>query len=619
MCGIAGFIDLTGRRRADPAVLNAMMGVIAHRGQDGESTFVEGSLAIGFRRLAILDVPGGRQPFLNEDGSVVLFCNGEIFDYIELRTDLIRRGHRFRSRCDVEVMVHMYEEAGINFLNDLNGQFAAVIFDKRKQALYLARDHCGIAPLHYGLFQGTLVFSSEIKAVLQHPLTPRRVDLTGLEQVMTFPGLVSPRTMFEGISSLQPGHYMRVENGNTAIEEYWDLIYPHADATEFPCSEQECAEELAARLQQSVRLRQQSDVPIGVYLSGGLDSSLVAAMMAKNHPGSPVNSISIAFPDPVINEGRFQRLMAQALVANHEEVPFAWSDIASRFREMVWHAECPVRETYNTCMLALSQAARSGGLKVVLGGQGADELFGGYIGYRFDQAAVARNTTPNERLRRQWMWGDPEFGYERSYSTHWESRRSLYSHDVRGIFTDIDCTRSAIVNHERLHGRHRVHKRSYLDFKLRLSDHLLGDHGDRMSMANSVEGRYPFLDRSVVEYATRIPPEWKVRNLREKHILKEASYGLVPATIVNREKFGFRAPGSHCLLGRDLGWVDEILSEERIAREGYFDPKVVESLKLKCVQPRTVLHPHLDDDLLLIVLSFGVFLETFRMPAFGKG
>jgi asparagine synthase (glutamine-hydrolysing) len=299
MCGLAGFLDLTDGTAADPAVLRKMIGAIAHRGPDDTGAFVDGPLAIGFQRLSIQDVAGGAQPFFSEDGRVVLFCNGEILNHRELRAALIRRGHRFRSCCDVEVLVHLYEEHGIECLNHLNGQFAVALYDAEIRTLFLARDHCGIAPLHYAEFGGTLIFGSEIKAILEHPLACRRVDLQALDQVLTFPGLVSPRTMFDGVRSLPPGHYIRVRDGRPTVFEYWDLDYPHAEEHQESRVAQD-VEELTCRLSTAVTLRLQAEAAVGVYLSGGLDSALIAALMKRAAPDAPLRSFSIAFPDPAI-------------------------------------------------------------------------------------------------------------------------------------------------------------------------------------------------------------------------------------------------------------------------------------------------------------------------------
>ena len=287
---------------------------------------------------------------------------------------------------------------------------------------------------------------------------------------------------------------------------------------------------------------------------------------------------------------------------------------------MIYHCECPVKETFNTCSLALSAAAKNAGISVVLGGEGADELFAGYIGYRFDQSNIRKvkkydlETIQEDELREK-LWGDKDIFYEVDQFALRETKRAIYSQTLNESFADFDCTNFKLINKEKLQGRHPIHQRSYLDFKLRLSDHLLSEHGDRMVMANAVEGRYPFLDIDLVDFAKEIPPDLKLNGYTEKYILKKVAADLVPQQIINREKFGFRAPGSPYLLQQNIGWINELLSYERIQREGYFNPDVVESLKAQYSEPGFTLNPHLESDLLMIVLTFGIFLELFKLPS----
>lgn len=623
MCGLAGVMDLRSERPVDRTVLSAMTATLTHRGPDAGGHFLGGGVGFGFRRLSIIDVAGSNQPITNEDGSVTLICNGEIYNHRELRSTLTARGHRFATDGDVEVIVHLYEDKGIDLLGDLRGQFAFALYDRRLRQLFLARDHLGVLPLFYTRTpDDLLIFGSEVKAVLRHPGVRRAVDLTGLDQVLTFPGLVSPRTMFAGVHSLEPGHCLLVRDGQVRKNRYWDLDYPRL-SEEGPlstASAETYAEELRTVLAASVSRHLQADVPVGLYLSGGLDSSLIAAMVNEAEPGTRRHSFSIAFSEGALDESRFQRLMAEKIGAAHHEISMGADDLVGHFTRMVRHAECPVKETYNTCSLALSQAAREAGVKVVLAGEGADELFGGYPGYRFDRAAP----TAARRLRgvdaaleertRQRLWGDPTIAYERDYHMWSETRRELYSEGVAEAFPDFDCHNFPPVDHGRLRDRHPLHQRSYLDVKLRLADHLLADHGDRMAMANSVEARYPFLDLDVVEFAAGIPARLTAEHLTEKYVLKQTASGLVPVEIIQREKFGFRAPGSPALLRQNTEWVGDMLAPERIRRQGYFEPGVVERLRVKHLRQTNDVHPHLDDDLLLVVLSFGVLLDLFDLP-----
>lgn len=616
-----GYIDLRGERPAARELLVRMTGKLMHRGPDSAGYFVEDAVGLGFRRLSIIDLETGDQPIRSEDGRLVLLCTGEIYNHRELRRELAERGHVFATRSDVEVLLHLYEECGPALLERLNGQFAFVLYDRDRRSLLLARDHFGVNPLYHATADGYFLFGSEIKALLEHPAAPRQVDLTGLDQVLCLPGVVSPRTLFKGIESLGSGHRIVVEDGRVEVAEYWDLDYPLAGELSYEEPESRYMERLAALLERSVEHRLQADVPVGLYLSGGLDSSLITALACRLR-GAGQQTFSIAFDDRSIDETRFQRLMAARLGTVHHEIRFDWQQIASRLRDMVYHCECPVRESYNTCSLALSQAARQAGVKVILGGEGADEMFAGYPGYVFDQLGPRRTTDQGpdarrERQLRERVWGDPDLFYEIDLHSLDARRNALYSPALAAAAASFDCLSLPLVEPRRLRGRHPIHQRSYLDFKLRLADHLLADHGDRMALANSVEGRYPFLDIGVVGLVREIPPDMKVCNFVEKYILKKISTGLVPPEIVAREKFGFRAPGSPYLLAQGLDWIDDLLSHERIKRQGFFDADKVAALRAaaRCAPPGAGgLNPHLETDFLMIVLSFNLLCELFDLP-----
>lgn len=621
MCGFAGYIDLGGGGApADRDVLARMTRRLVHRGPDSDGYFAEGGFGLGFRRLSIIDLDGGDQPIFNEDGSVVLACNGEIFNYRELHDELVERGHAFRTRSDVEVLLHLYEEEGTSFLNRVNGQFAFVIYDRARGRLFAARDQMGINPLYYARAGGVLIFASEVKAVLEHPLAPREVDLTGLDQVFSFPGLVSPRTMFKGVESLPCGHLLTVEGGAVSVAEYWDLDYPLAEDAHACESEEFYVGRLGELLERSVSYRLQADVPVGFYLSGGLDSSVIGAMIGRVSPNSRRHSFSIGFEAKEICEAPFRRLLSGVVDSEHHEIVFDWAEISRRFSDMIYHAECPVKESYNTCSMALSEAARRAGVSVVLTGEGADELFAGYVGYRFDRYGT-RGASPSdldallEEELRERLWGDRDFFYETDQHALRETKRAIYSAGVNELYDEFDCLKHPLVNAARVRGRHPVHQRSYLDFKLRLCDHLVADHGDRMALANSVEARYPFLDLSLVEFAARVPPGLKLKGFTEKYILKRVAEGLVPRQIIEREKFGFHAPGSPYLLRQGIEWVDDMLSPERLRRQGYFDAEVVGRLRAAYSREGFKLNLPFESDLLMVVLSFNVFLDLFDLPS----
>jgi asparagine synthase (glutamine-hydrolysing) len=619
MCGFAGYLDLRGERRAKSDLLNRMTNTIIHRGPDSAGCFIEANLGLGFRRLSIIDLAGGDQPLYNEDGSLVVVCNGEIYNYRELKHQLEQKGHVFRTHSDVEVLLHLYEEEGEDLLTKLNGQFAFALYDRRKKTLFLARDQFGINPLYFTVADGVLIFASEIKAILEHPLVEREIDLTGLDQILSFPGLVSPRTIFKGIESLKSGHFLTVKNGDLRIAEYWDLDYPRTGDLSYDRPESFYVDTLADLLAQSVKYRLQADVPVGFYLSGGLDSSLIAALIKQVSPQVNRHSFSISFTDREICEAKYQQLMAQHVGSEHHETVFDWTEIAGRLREMIWHCESPVKESFNTCSLALSQSARDHDIKVILAGEGADELFAGYPGYRFDQLGLRETKTNDletilEEDLCEKIWGDKNIFYEVDQYPLREIKASLYSSRVNEQFDDFECLNFELVKQARLKDRHFIHQRSYLDFKLRLSDHLLSEHGDRMVLAHSVEGRYPFLDINLVEFARSVPPDLKLKGFAEKYIVKKVAEDLVPPEIIRREKFGFRAPGSPYLLQQNIEWINDTLSYDNIKRQGYFNPDVVDQLKTRYSQEGYRLQPHLETDYLMVVLTFGILLDVFNLP-----
>jgi asparagine synthase (glutamine-hydrolysing) len=621
MCGFVGYIDLRGERNADRDLLVRMTDKLIHRGPDSAGFFVENEVGLGFRRLSIVDLATGDQPIFNEDGSLVLLCTGEIYNFPELRRELEERGHVFSTRSDVEVLLHLYEESGCEFLPRINGQFAFVLYDRKRKRLFLGRDHFGVTPLYYAVAGGFFLFGSEIKAILEHPAVPREVDLTGLDQVLCFPGVVSPRTLFKGVESLKSGHRIVVRDAQVEVSEYWDLDYPVEGELPYDQPEEYYRERIKELLERSVQYRLQADVPIGLYLSGGLDSSMIAAMVQRMRGGAQ-HTFSISFNDQNIDEARYQRLMAERLGSVHHEIPFDWSEISDRLAAMVYHCECPVKETYNTCSMALSGAARGEGIRVILGGEGADEFFAGYPGYRFDRlgARRARSYDPDALLEeemRERLWGDPDLFYETDLHAFREIKGAFYSDALNEDLDAFECTNFPLVNHDRLRGRHPIHQRSYLDFKLRLSDHLLSDHGDRMVLANSVEGRYPFLDVGVIGFAREIPPHLKLNDFTEKYILKQLACDLLPGEIINREKFGFRAPGSPYLLHQRIDWIDDLLSYERIQRQGYFNPDTVEAVRKRYLEDSRDFNPHLETDFLMVVLTFSLMCDLFGLPALG--
>lgn len=618
MCGIAGFYS-PHRAAVAPEVLAAMTAAVGHRGPDDEGTYRAAGIGLGFRRLSILDLAGGNQPMSSNDGTVWSVCNGELYNHVDLRAQLQQGGHRFHTRTDTEVVPALYQSHGPTFARRVNGQFAFALYDGTRHRLVLGRDHVGIAPLFLATTPDGVAFGSEIKALLAHPGVPREVDLRGLDQILTFPGPVSPQTMVRGVESVPPGTVIVFEaDGSRHTHRYWDLVYPTLDEIDLGRRLDDCVDELDAALRQAIRYRLQSDVPVGNYLSGGLDSSLIAAITGTLVPGERRHTFSITFEDPRIDESGPQRTMAAALGSIHHERRMGPGDIEARLRDIVRCAEAPLRESYNACTLELSRMARDAGVKVVLTGEGADELFGGYVGYRLD---TLRSTAPGEddldamleRQLRLRLWGDPTLHYEKPYHRFTRSKRALYAPARAAQAHDFDCLQASPVDIERLRGRHPLHQRSYLDFKLRMADHLLADHGDRVSYANGVEARYPFLDLGVIDAARRIPPHLMVHEGEEKYVLKQLARRYLPRGIVERRKFSFVAPSSVAMLRSGSPLVETLLAPERIARDQVFDEEVVQQLVRAADRPVDEPNQTFDDDVLMVVLTFNLFVDLFDL------
>lgn len=617
MCGICGIVKFDkGISGLDRETIKSMNSKLIHRGPDAQDTFVYKNVALGFTRLSIIGLQNGMQPLTNEDESLILICNGEIFNYIELKQELIQKGHKFKTKTDVEVILHLYEEYGTSFLNYLNGQFAFALYDKRKQKLFCVRDQMGIIPFFYTKIGDTFIFASEIKAILEHPEVKAKVDLIGLDQIFTFAGLLSPRTMFEGIHSLENGHFLEVnDHGDIVDHEYWDLIFPEGEMPMNGIAESVYADEIEAKFEDAIRLRLRADVPYGYYLSGGLDSSMIGMKINKLSRDTRNTAFSIDFKQSSYSESKYQKLVAQASNSDLYQTTFLIEDISKRLIDSVYHSECPIKETYNTASMALSEDVRRKGIKVVLSGEGADEFFAGYVGYRFDKMRamnLIENKGNQEELNlRNEIWGDKNFFYEKNYSEFETEKKRIFSSSINASYDEINCLNFPVVDKTKLNNRSLLNKRSYLDYKIRLVDHLISDHGDRMAMANSVEVRYPFLDKNLVEYAASIPSDMKLNDFSEKYILKKIGKKFLPKEIINREKFGFIAPGSPFLIQSNIEYINDILSYDLIKKQGYFDPDQIEALKKKYGQKGYTINEPFENDLLITVITFGILQQTF--------
>ncbi|OAB26479.1 asparagine synthetase B [Paenibacillus macquariensis subsp. defensor] len=622
MCGICGYLDMTLSNRCNNTIISNMIGKLEHRGPDGVQVHCDGSIALGFSRLSIIDLSGGMQPLFNEDRTLVMICNGEIFNYIELRVELINRGHVFKTHTDVEVILHLYEEHGEKCLDYLNGQFAFVIYNKVNDNVFCARDHFGVVPLFYTIADNFLIFASEIKAILEHPSVVREIDLTGLDQVFTFPGLISPRTAFKNIFSLRSGNYLTVNPHTSTVKEreYWDIDFPEINQLDYENSLSYYMKELGHKLDQSVRLRLRADVDVGLYLSGGLDSSLIGAMVKEISPDVRRHSFSIDFHDEQISEYQYQQYIQQHIDSIHHNQLFSYSDIISRLEKTIYHCECPLRETYNTASEALSEAVRRENIKVILTGEGSDELFAGYVGYKFDKIRPRRqhdhSTLSEEAIIQEKLWGITGFVYEKEYHKNSVIKKELYSAGMQEMYDQFDCLNHFVINKKKLKNRDILNQRSYIDLKLRLADHLVSDHGDRMAYANSVEARYPFLDKDLAEFSAKIPTQYKLKDGTEKYILKKLAKNRIPKQILEREKFAFTAPGSPYLLQNNREYIHDLLSYSTIKRQGYFNPDMVEKLKQTYSTPGFRLNVPFENDLLITVITLGILIDKFKLPNF---
>ncbi|CAA6802057.1 MAG: Asparagine synthetase [glutamine-hydrolyzing] (EC [uncultured Sulfurovum sp.] len=608
MCGIVGVVNF--KKSVSKKKIKSMADKLTHRGPDEEGYFLQGNTALGFKRLSIIDLSNGQQPMYFEN--LVLVCNGEIYNHKELREEL-KEKYSFQTNCDVEVLLYMYKEYGEHFVKKLNGQFAIAIYNRDTDDLFLARDHVGITPLFYTLTKKKFIFASEIKAILEY--TKAEIDPKGIDQVLTFPGLTAPQTIFKGIYSLPAGHYLKFKDKEYTLHEYWDLSYPIEIEDK---GKEYYLEKLDYHLKRSIQLRLNADVDVGFYLSGGLDSSLIASLIHELEPNKDRDSYSISFSDSRIDESKYQELMAKRVGSTHHSINFSWSEIEQRLKEMVYHAEAPLKESYNTCSLALSSAVRNNNKKVILTGEGADELFGGYVGYRLgskrERGLDMTSLLEDEITQR--LWGDSEFFYEKNYTEFNEFKESFYSNELLEELYQFNATENKLIDTRKLEGRDFFHKRSYIDFKVRLSEHLLADHGDRVAYANSIEARYPFLDIELIEFVTTIPPHYMIKDNKEKYILNEYAKDYVPTEITDREKFAFVAPNASHLLKQDIAWINKLLHYEKIKKEGFFNPDMIENLKSRYLSDDFSLNQTFENDFLMFVLTFEILLESFNIKGY---
>lgn len=616
MCGIAGIINLAARTPPEKADLEAMIHAVQHRGPDGYGYYVGPGEGLAHARLSIIDLEGGDQPIHNEDGSIQVVFNGEIFNYLELRRELLKQGRHFYTNSDTEVIVHLYEQYGLEFVHRLNGQFAIALCDLNKKQTVFFRDRTGIRPLFYTELNGRLYFASELKSLFALSHIPRQFNLQSLGEVFTFWSVLPPNSLFEGIKTLPAGHQMVVDGDKIQINRYWDWKFPVDEIDNMKAADV-WADELRSLMVDSVRLRLRSDVPVGAYLSGGLDSSVTTALI-KNYTNTSLRTFSVGFEDEEFDESPYQKQLIDYLDTEHTHVLCKRTDIGKSFPRAIWHTESTILRTAPTPLMLLSEAVRRHGYKVVLTGEGADEVFGGYD--LFKEAKVRRfwSRFPDSSWRGSilerlypYLKHSPTSGgvftksffqqglehLQEPYFAH-IPRWSTTQRSMRFLSAEVKAELAGKVSMDSIRGRlpkdiklwNSLNRDQYIEAHTLLSGYLLSSQGDRMSMANSIEGRFPFLDYRVIEFAARLPMRYKIMGLNEKYILKRAMRGLIPESIRQRSKQPYRAPDSQSFIdqGKPLEYVDYLLSPERINASGIFDAKAVQLLLKKCISGRAV-------------------------------
>ncbi len=638
MCGIAGTFNLESGRPIDLDLLKRMVSSLRHRGPDEFGVYRDGDVGLGSARLSILDLKGGLQPIHNEDHTVWTVFNGEIFNYLELRAELIDRGHSFYTHTDTEVIVHLFEEHGPAFLEKLNGQFALAVWDIRNKELLLARDRVGIRPLFYTVTQDTLLFASEVKALLLDGRVKAEIDIHGLDQIFTFWVTQPPRTIFKDIYQLPPGNFLRARKNQVRTDTFWQLSFP--EEGDLPQkSEEYYADTLQELLIDSTRLQVRADVPVGVYLSGGIDSSVIGALV-KNFTDAPLRTFSVSFTDSFYDESAYQREMVDQLNSEHHAVSCAGADIGGVFPQVVWHTETPILRTAPAPLFMLSQLVRENDVKVVLTGEGGDELFLGYDIYRETKIkrAWARNPGSSKRtilLQRLYPYltlsqlqsqayleaffgtgladvDEPHYSHIVTWSNTGKSKK-FFSPDLKSMLDGYDCIQDFKALLPSNFGRwHFQSKAQYIDIGLLLAGYLLASHGDRMAMAHSVEGRFPYLDHRVIEFAATIPPNAKLKVMNEKYILKKCMEKYIPSSIRTRSKKAYRAPNIDSFVkeGEPLDYVADLLSRNALKEAGYFNPPLVEKLVQKCLNKKSVMG-EVDNMAFVGILSFQLLFRQF--------
>jgi asparagine synthase (glutamine-hydrolysing) len=646
VCGIAGFSGTDVRPDETHPLLRRMIHTLAHRGPDGYGFHADDGIGLAHARLSIIDLSTGDQPIHNPSRTVWTVFNGEIFNYVELRRELEAEGRVFYTQSDTEVIVHLYDRDGDDFVQHLNGQFAIALWDATRRRLVLARDRAGIRPLYLAREAGRLWFASEVKALLAALPQCAAIDPRGLAETFATWSPIEPHTVYRGIESLPPGHLLtREADGRETLRRYWDWTFPDADETSpsrCPLSVEDATAELRALLIDAVRLQLRADVPVGAYLSGGLDSSGIVALI-RGFTQTPVRTFSVAFEDGEFDESEHQMAMVRHLGTLHTTLRCTRRDIGEAFPRLIRHTETPVLRTAPVPLMLLAGSVREHGYKVVLTGEGADEVFGGYD--LFKEAKIRRfwarqpdsrfrprllerlyGYLPNSPVRNpafaQGFFGQGMEHLQRPVFAHvprWTTSQralGLLSPELRadvGAFNPLDAFEATLP--AEIARWSPLARDQYVEAKSLLAGYLLSSQGDRVAMANSIEGRVPYLDHRVIEFANRLPPSYKIRGMTEKWLLRRALADLLPDDILQRTKQPYRAPDSASFFfdGQPLDYVAELMSEASLREAGYFDAAAVGRLFDKCRAGRAT--GFADNQAFVGVLSTMLLHRNLRVAA----
>ncbi len=636
MCGIAGAIDLTGEREFPLARLLAMTGAIVHRGPDDEHVHREPGVALGARRLSIVDLAGGRQPIANEDQSIWVAFNGELFEYPELRQELLARGHTLTTRCDTEAWVHLYQDRGLDMFEKARGQFAVSLWDRPNRRLILGRDRVGICPLYYVERDGWLLWGSEIKSLLSSGLVKAAPDAKGIDHLFSFFCAGTTRTFFEGIKSLPPGHFLDVKDGRVELKQYWDLNFPDAGQERRLDDPTPLIDEFEHLLRQSVERRLRGDVPVVSYISGGLDSTVVLGLSSRQR-GHAVPSFTIGLDNAGPDERSESAESAGVLGSKLTTVVMNRAEIADSFPELVLAAEGPVLDTSCACLMRLARAVHDQGYKVALTGEGADEALAGYVWFKSQKVrnSIGAKLGPFlPKLTRSLLFaavggGRPELrppllgvagtrpAQQDMYELIGQARPILYTPEMWSRIGETSPYDDLNIANPNIARWHPLNQSLYVGYKVMLAGLLMISKGDRIAMHSSVEARYPFLDDDVINFCASLDPNYKLRGMKEKWILRQVAARTLPDRIANRPKTMFRASLSQTFIGPHRPrWVDQLLSPESLRKTGYFDPRVVHAeIHKQGTIPRITARRFVMDVALTCVVSSQLFHHLY----FGGG